>query len=86
MIEISYKNPTTLVIKNSEKKEILLDIEFSKVHLEDFDVSYPGEYEKSGNLLEVMEYKGELFYKFLVEGKHMCIVTGKSCDMKEEIL
>lgn len=86
MIEISYKNASTLTIKNSDKKEINFAFEDRKVFLEDFDVTHPGEYEKSGNLLEVKEYTDILFYKFLVDGKHLCIVTSDSFELKEEIL
>lgn len=86
MIEISYKNSKTLCIKNSDKKEINFVFEDKKVFLEDFDVSHPGEYEKSGNLLEVKDYTDILFYKFLVDGKHMCIITADAFDLKEEIV
>lgn len=86
MIEISYKNSSTLCVKNSDKKEVLFAFEDKKVFLEDFDVTHPGEYEKSGNLLEVKEYTDILFYKFLIDGKHMCIVTSDSFDLKEEIV
>lgn len=86
MIEISYKNSNILCIKNSDKKDILFDTQENKVFLEDFDVSHPGEYEKSGNLLEVKQYAGILFYKLLVDGKHVCIVTSDSFELKEEIV
>lgn len=86
MIEISYKNADTFVIKNSDKKDINFMPNENKVLLEDFDVSFPGEYEKSGNLLEVKEYEDILFYKFLVDGKHLCIVTSDSFELKEEIV
>jgi len=49
----------------------------------DFDVTYQGEYEKSGNLLEVKEYTDLLFYKFLIDGKHMCIIYSDSFELKE---
>lgn len=86
MIEISYKNAKTLCVKNADKKEINFEFEDKKVFLEDFDVSHPGEYEKSGNLLEVKKYSDILFYKFLVDGKHMCIITADAFDLKEEIV
>jgi hypothetical protein len=41
MIEISYKTPDILVIKNSEKKEVLFHTQERKVFLEDFDVTHP---------------------------------------------
>ncbi len=86
MIEISYKNEHTLCIKNTDKKEVTLDFDAGKVHMDDYDVSFPGEYEKSWNLLEVKEYSDIMFYKFLIDGKHLCIVSSDSFDMKEEII
>jgi hypothetical protein len=86
MIEISYKDAKTLCIKNVDKKEVNFVFEDKKVFLEDFDVAYPGEYEKSGNLLEVKKYTDILFYKFLIDGKHMCIITADAFELKEEIV
>lgn len=86
MIEISYKNEDTIVIKNADKKEVFFNYNDNTVHLEDFDVTHQGEYEKSGNLLEVKEYTDILFYKFLIDAKHLCIVTSDSFDLKEEIV
>jgi len=86
MIEVSYKNADTIAIKNADKKEILFNFSDKTVHMEDYDVTHPGEYEKSGNLLEVKEYTDLLFYKFLIDGKHMCIVTSDSFELKEEIV
>ena len=86
MIEISYKKWPTLCIKNSDKKEIFFNTETRQVLLEDFDASHPGEYEKWGNLLEVKEYTDLLFYKFLVDGKHICIIYSDSFELKEEIV
>jgi hypothetical protein len=86
MIEVSYKNADTIAIKNADKKEIFFNISDKTVHMEDYDVTHPGEYEKSGNLLEVKIYTDLLFYKFLIDGKHMCIVTSDSFELKEEIV
>ena len=86
MIEISYKKWSELCIKNSDKKEVYFNTETRKVLLEDFDASHPGEYEKWGNLLEVKEYTDLLFYKFLIDGKHVCIVYSDSFELKEEIV
>ena len=86
MIEISYKTPDILVIKNSDKKEVLFHTQERKAFLEEFDVTHPGEYEKSGNLLEVRKYTDILFYKFLIDGKHLCIVTSDAFDLKEDII
>jgi len=46
MIEISYKNTHTLLIKNADKKELSFDFDAGAVMMGDYDVSYPGEYEK----------------------------------------
>ncbi len=86
MIEISYKKWPVLAIKNSDKKEIFFDTQTRQVLLEDFDASHPGEYEKWGNLLEVKEYTDLLFYKFLIDGKHVCIIYSDSFELKEEIV
>ncbi|MCH8518853.1 hypothetical protein LAT59_03780 [Candidatus Gracilibacteria bacterium] len=86
MIEISYKNPHTITIKNADKKEVTLDFDAGKIFMDDYEVSFPGEYEKSGNLLEVKEYTDLLFYKFLIDGKHLCIVPSDSFELKEEII
>jgi len=86
MIEISYKKANLLCVKNADKKEITLDTESRQVMMDSFDVTHPGEYEKSGNLLEVKEYTDLLFYKFLIDGKHMCIIYSDSFELKEEIV
>lgn len=86
MIEINYKNEHILCIKNADKKEVTLDFNVGKVHMDDYDVSFPGEYEKSWNLLEVKEYTDILFYKFLIDGKHLCIVPSDSFELREEII
>lgn len=86
MIEISYKKGNILCVKNADKKEITFDTELRTVMMDDFNVTYQGEYEKSGNLLEVKEYTDLLFYKFLVDGKHMCIIYSDSFELKEEIV
>lgn len=86
MIEIRYTTPQTLCIKNADKNEITFSFATDRVEMWDFDVSYPGEYEKSGNLLEVKEYENTLFYKFLVDTKHICIVPKENFELKEEIL
>ncbi len=86
MIEISYKKPNILCVKNADKKEITFDTELRTVMMDDFNVTYQGEYEKSGNLLEVKEYTDLLFYKFLIDSKHMCIIYSDSFELKEEIV
>lgn len=86
MIEISYKKNNLLCVKNADKKEIAFDTELRTVMMDGFNVTYQWEYEKSGNLLEVKEYTDLLFYKFLIDGKHMCIIYSDSFELKEEIV
>lgn len=85
MLEIK-NNAGTISIVDSNKTEIKFETESNNVYLGDFDVSYPGEYEKSGILLEVKEYNEKLFYHFLVEGKHIVIINTDTVELKEEIL
>lgn len=85
MIQISYKNKL-LQIQNADNKLVTFSPESGEVILDGFDVNHPGEYEKAGNLLEVKEYQDTLFYKFLIDGKHVSIVTSDSFEIKEEIL
>jgi len=84
MIEI-YNKWDNLIIEN-EKKEIVFNTTSLNVLLDGFDVTYPGEYEKSWTLLEVIEYSNTLFYKFIVDSKRVLIVTKDNFDLKEEIL
>jgi len=85
MIQIAYK-ASDIQIKNSDGKNIHFSPETLEVKLDDFDVTYPWEYEKSGTLLEVKEYEEKLFYNFLLEGKHICIISTDSFEITEEIL
>jgi hypothetical protein len=85
MIEIS-KKASKIIIQDSGKKEIIFDTSTWEVYLDGYDVNHPGEYEKSSILLEVKEYSEILFYNFLVDGKHLVMVTSDSFELKEEIL
>jgi len=85
MIEITKKS-SKIVIQDSSKKEIIFDAMSWEVQLDGYDVNHPGEYEKSSILLEVKEYSEVLFYNFLIDGKHLVIVTSDRFELKEEIL
>ncbi len=84
MIEI-YNKWENLIIEN-DKKEIVFNTTSLNVLLDSFDVTYPGEYEKSWTLLEVIEYSDTLFYKFIVDSKRVLIVTKDDFELKEKIL
>lgn len=85
MLEVFYRKDD-LVIQNSDKKEIVFNTLTDETVLDWFDVTFPWEYEKSGILLEVKEYGEKLFYNFLVDDKHVLIVTCDDFELKEEIL
>lgn len=85
MLEIK-NNKNGLVVTDNNKSEIKLNTESLDVVLDGFDVTYPGEYEKSGILLEVKEFWERLFYKFFVDGKRLLVITSDSFELKEEIL
>ena len=85
MIELSNNN-WVIQIKTSNKSSIFLDTGSKKVHIDSMDVGHPGEFEKSGILLEVKEFSDILFYSFTVDGKHIVIITDENFELKEEIL
>jgi hypothetical protein len=47
---------------------------------------HPWEFEKSGILLEVKIYNDILFYSFMIDQKHLIIVSNDTFELKEEIL
>lgn len=85
MIEIFNKN-NLVNIKNSDNIIVTLDTETKTVKIGDYLVDFPWEYEKSGILLEVMEYDQKLFYSFLIETKVVLAVFDDNFEMKEEIM
>ena len=85
MIEIK-SSGNEILVKTAENVNLTLNTETNSVEIEKFDVSYPGEYEKAGILLEVKEYEGKLFYHFVVDGKHLVIINTESIELKEEIV
>lgn len=75
-----------LIIQNKDKKEVRFNLDTNKVTMDWFDVSFPWEYEKSNILLEVKEYNDILFYNFLLDWRHLVLVTSDTFEIKEEIL
>jgi hypothetical protein len=86
MIDIAYKWKNLVISTSKEKKEIVFHTDEMGVILDGYDVTFPGEYEKSGILLEVKEYAGILFYKFLMLDYHLVIIQSDSFELTEEIL
>jgi len=84
MLDIFYEKKD-LVIQNSDKKAIKFNIESKQVDLDWYNVSSAWEYEKSEILLEVKNYKDNLYYNFLIDGKHLVIITEDNFEIKEEI-
>lgn len=85
MLEIK-NNWNNLVITNSEKKDIVLDTQNYNILVDDFEVSYPWEYEKSWILVEVKEYNENLFYHLATDNKNIVVITDDTFEIKEEIL
>ncbi len=85
MLDILYKGDS-LLITDSNKKSIDFDYKSNKVLLDWYDVTFPWEYEKSWILLEVKEYNNYLFYNFLIDQKHLVIITEDNFEIKESIL
>lgn len=85
MLELSNQS-NILKIKNSDNNSIFVDFSAKKVSIVDFDVSFPGEYEKAGILAEVKEYEGNLYYSLLVEAKTILVIFEETFELKEEIL
>lgn len=84
MLDIYYKKEN-LIIENSDKKWISFNTITKEVFLDNYNVTFPWEYEKSAILLEVKEYKDNLFYNFLIDWKHVVIITEDNFELKEEI-
>lgn len=85
MLEVSY-NGDNLVIADSNKKNIEFNTTTLEMKLDGFDVTHPGEYEKSEILLEVKKYEDKLFYHYLVDRKHLVFVAYDEFKLEEEIL
>lgn len=79
-------NKNFLEIELNSKNTIYFNTTSKEVKIDDFSVSYPWEYEKSGILLEVKEYSWELFYSFSAEWNHILFVLADDFELKEEIL
>lgn len=85
MLDVSYQ-ADNLVITDSSKHSICFNTMTLEMDLDGFNVTHPGEYEKSGILLEVKKYQDILFYHFLISGKHLVFVSSDSFKLEEEIL
>jgi len=85
MLDLKYKK-SDLIITDSEKKEIIFNIENNNILLDWFDISHPWEYEKSWILVEVKKYNDDLYYNFLVDKKRLVVITTDNFELKEEIL
>lgn len=84
MLEIN-KNWENIEIKNSDGVVINIDILKNTFHIWEYFVDFPGEYEKSGILLEVKEFEWKLFYNFSNEGKIIVVIFDDQFELKEEI-
>ncbi|MDD2907623.1 MAG: hypothetical protein PHH98_03195 [Candidatus Gracilibacteria bacterium] len=79
-------NSGVIEIISNTKNKILFDTEKCEVSIDGLNVSHPGEFEKSGILLEAKEYNNIIFYSFTIDSKHLVIISNDSFELKEEIL
>jgi hypothetical protein len=66
MIEI-FNNSGVVSVKTASKSTVTFDTNSLEVKIDDLNVVHPGEFEKSGILLEVKEYNKILFYSFTID-------------------
>ena len=85
MLEISKKDGKICIL-GSTKKAIVFDLGTKEVSLDGYLVNHPWEYEKSSILLEVKESSGNLFYHFLVDGKHLVIIVWDDFELTEDLV
>lgn len=85
MLEIK-QDGNIITAVNSDKAEIKIDTESTNVEINGFNVNFPWEYEKWGVLLEVKEYKENLFFNFVSEGKHLTFIASDKFELEEKIL
>lgn len=85
MLEIT-RDKDNIIISNSSKNSIIFNTENNNVSIDDLTVVHPWEFEKSGILLEVKIYNDILFYSFMIDQKHLIIVSNDTFELKEEIL
>jgi hypothetical protein len=81
-----FNKSNVLNIISSSKAIVSFDINSNEVKINNLEVSFPWEYEKSWILLEVKEYAWLLFYSFTIDSKHLVIITNDKFELKEDIL
>lgn len=73
-------------IETSSKAKIYFDEKINEIKIEDLNVSFPWEYEKSWILVEVKKYENNLFYSFSIDWKHILFILNDDFELKAEIL
>lgn len=81
-----YNDSWIITVETDTKSKINFNTSTLDVFIDDLNVVYPWEYEKSGILLVVKEYNDSLFYSFTVDWTHLVIITDDKFEQKEEIL
>lgn len=85
MLEIENKDKI-LTIKSTSDNEVKINYDSREVFIWDLNINHPWEYEKSGILVQTMEYWENLFYNLVIEKKHVLVFFTDSFEIKEEIL
>lgn len=84
-MEIRNKN-NILEIESNSKNMVYFDYLKNELKIENFNISFPWEYEISGILVEVKKYQNNLFYSFAIDTKHVLFVLNDDFELKVEIL
>ena len=66
MLEIENKDKI-LTIKSASENEVKINYDSGEIFIWDLDINHPWEYEKSGILVQTMEYWENLFYNLVIE-------------------
>lgn len=85
MIDITKKD-FFINIKDSNNKTVKIDTSKNEVLIDDYNLDYPWEYEKSLILREVKQYNNDLFYLLIIEWIKTIIIFAENFEIKEEIL
>ncbi len=78
------KNQNGNVVISSEKKEITLND--NQITVDGMVIDFPGEYEKSGILIQVKEENEKLYFTLQVEGKIIAFVPHAEWEIHDELI
>lgn len=78
------KKDNSLTIKTDSN--VVVDFDKKEISVDDYNINFPWEYEKSWVLVEVKEYGEKNFYSLKVWGHSVVVIFDEKFEIKEEIL